>query len=139
MAKTNLDLTQDKDRHADERLRRDLIIWLGSVRPDNRPHLVPVWFLWDGANILMFSEPDKQKVRNLQTNPNVTLALDNTAGGDDVIIVEGRAELLPDGTVDSTLPAYVEKYGSQFVTMAPADMARIYTQAIRITPTRFTI
>jgi PPOX class probable F420-dependent enzyme len=138
MAKTTLDLTQDKDRHIDERLRSELIIWLGSVRPDGRPHLVPVWFLWDGATILIFSQPDNQKIRNLQANHNVILALDDTNDGDDVIMVEGHAELLPAGTVDSTLPAYAEKYGPQFSEMTPATMAQVYSQAIRITPTRIT-
>lgn len=137
MAKTNLDLTQDKDKHIDERLRSELIIWLGSVRPDGRPHLVPVWFLWDGATILIFSQPDNQKIRNLQANPKVILAVDNTHGGDDVVEVEGRAELLPPGSVDSTLSAFAEKYASQFSEMTPQTMAQVYSQAIRITPTRF--
>ncbi len=137
MAKTNLDLTVDKDRHMDERLRSSLIIWLGSVRPDGRPHLVPVWFLWDGATILIFSQPDNQKIRNLQTNPNVILAVDDTMGGDDVVEVEGRAELLPPGSVDSTLLAYAQKYAALFSEMTPQTMAEVYSQAIRITPTRF--
>ncbi len=136
MAKTNLDLTQDKDRHIDERLRSSLIIWLGSVRPDGRPHLVPVWFLWDGATILIFSEPGNQKIRNLQANPSVILAVDDTRGGDDVVEIEGQAELLLPGTVAATMSAYAEKYGSQFSTMTLQEMAAMYSQAIRITPTR---
>jgi PPOX class probable F420-dependent enzyme len=61
--------------HALERLQNDIIIWLSTVRPDGRPHLVPVWFLWDGQTILIFSKPD-QKIRNLRQNPAVMLGLD---------------------------------------------------------------
>src|SRR5215469_3639763 len=101
-----LDLVNSKHAHVDERLRKNLIIWLGSMRPDGRPHLVYVWFLWDGKNILIFSQPNSQKIRNLRQNPRVTLALDNTKDGEDMVILEGKAELLPDPAVKPTLPAY---------------------------------
>jgi predicted pyridoxine 5'-phosphate oxidase superfamily flavin-nucleotide-binding protein len=29
-------------------LRDDPVVWLSSVQPDGRPHVVPVWFHWDG-------------------------------------------------------------------------------------------
>ncbi len=61
-----LDLSQPKHAHIDRRLRTGPIIWLGSVRPDGRPHLVPVWFLWDGTTITIYSQPKAQKIRNLQ-------------------------------------------------------------------------
>jgi hypothetical protein len=44
-----LDLSGSQGAHIDARLRHEPIIWLSSVRPDGRPHLVPIWFLWDGA------------------------------------------------------------------------------------------
>src|SRR6059058_3975532 len=111
-----LDLAQPKDAHIEQRLRSELIIWLGTVRPDGRPHLVPVWFLWDGATILIFSKPD-QKIRNLRHSPHVTLALDHTADGEDVVLLDGEAALLPPGEVDTTLPAYAEKYGPKLAEM----------------------
>lgn len=135
----HLDLQKQRDAHFDARLHEELIIWLSTVRSDGRPHLVPVWFLWDSGTILMFSMPNVQKVRNIQHQSRVALALDTKDEGEDVVIVEGVAELLPDGTVDSTLPAYVEKYRVQMTVIgtSPEKMAREYTQAIRITPTRF--
>src|SRR5450759_3940313 len=70
-----LDLAQPKDALIDQRLRSELIICLSTVRPDGRPHRVPVWFLWDGATFLIFSQPKDQKLRNLRHNPNVVLSL----------------------------------------------------------------
>ena len=64
-----LDLTNPKHAHVEERLRTNRILWLGSVRPDGRPHLVYVFFLWDGKHILIFSQPTSQKIRNVQHNP----------------------------------------------------------------------
>src|SRR5689334_8304230 len=79
-----LDPAQAHAAHILVRLQSDVIAWFGSVRPDGRPHLVPVWFLWEQGTILVFSQPN-QKVRNIERNPSVILALDDTHDGEDVI------------------------------------------------------
>ena len=136
---TPLDPAQPKDAHILERLDRDIIIWIVSVRPDGRPHTVPVWFLWEeSGTVLMFSKPD-QKVRNLRANPNVVIAVDNTHGGEDVVLFEGTAELLENGSMAHLTPAYTTKYQTlieQF-NWKPEGMAQEYSQPIRITPTRW--
>jgi PPOX class probable F420-dependent enzyme len=136
-SKQMLDVTQERDAHIDQRLREDQIIWLGSVRPDGRPHLVAVWFLWTGKDLLIFSKPHAQKIRNLRQNPHVMVALDNTDQGN--ITLEGEAELLDDPLVSATLPEYVTKYGVHItgIGYTPETMANVYSQTIRITPTRF--
>ena len=124
--------------HVEERWRNDLIVWLGSTRPDGRPHLVPVWFLWDGATVLFFTKPD-QKVRNLRQNPCVILALDDTKGGGDVAMLEGTAALLDEPAAAVAPPAYADKYAAAMsgMGMTVESMAAEYSQPIRITPTRF--
>jgi PPOX class probable F420-dependent enzyme len=122
--------------HAEERLRREPIVWLSSVRPDGRPHLVPVWFLWDGGTVLIFSKPD-QKIRNIRQQPAVVLALEAADEGEDIVIIEGRAAL-SEGDVTAELPAYAEKYARLLpeIGSSAEKMAREYTQVIRVTPTR---
>ena len=133
-----LDLTKERDAHIDKRLRAELMMWLSTVRPDGRPHLVPVWFLWDGRAILIFSQPNQQKLRNLQHNPNIVVALDTAGQGDDVVMIEGKAELLNDPAVSAALPAYAEKYKQrlELYGWTGEAMAQDYSQAIRITPTK---
>ena len=132
------DLTDSQGAHIDQRLRDEPIIWLSSVRPDGRPHLVPVWFVWDGASILIFSKPAAQKVRNLRHNPQVMLALDSADEGEDIVLLEGRAELLGAGAPQSTLPEYAEKYAALMARIGfiAALHAAEYTQAIRVTVER---
>ncbi len=134
-----LDPTNPKNAHIEERLRNDLMIWLSSVRPEGRPHIVPVWFLWDGESILIFSQPHTQKIRNLRHNPNVMLALDDTKSGNDVVMFEGKAELLNEPTENTTIAAYATKYDSLLRSMGwdAATVAAQRSQPIRITPTRF--
>src|SRR5215469_10155544 len=76
-----VDFKRKLDVSIDQRLCTDPVIWLHSTRPDGRPHVVPVWFLWDGATILIFSLPNTQKLRNLQHCPTVMLALDSANQG----------------------------------------------------------
>ena len=133
-----LDLSSEWGKHAEQRLRSDKVAWLTTVGSDGRPYTVPVWFLWEGDSVLFFSQPNKQKVRNLRKNVRVTLAIDDTKGGDDVVIVEGTAELLDDQDVSTTLPEYVEKYRTmiQDLGYTPETMGADFSLAIRITPTK---
>ena len=126
----------------EHRLRNDPIVWFITVRPDGRPHVVPVWFFWDGETFLIGSRPNKQKLRNLRQNPNVMLALDGTGNlGDDVVVVEGTAELLnePSLSLLSAYPAIAEKYDVLLTSMKQdlQALAADYSQPIRVTPTKF--
>lgn len=79
------------------RLREALHYWLGSVRPDGRPHAVPRWGVWLDGRFWYDGAPSTRHTRNVEVNPAVTLTLES---GTEVVIVEGgshatRAE--PDG------------------------------------------
>ncbi len=134
-----LDLMNEQDAHRDKRLRTAQIIWLSSTRPDGRPHVVPVWFDWDGQTMLIFSQPGNQKVKNLRHDPRVTLHLESADEGSDIVILEGTAELLPEPTAEMMSPAYIHKYATGLLNIGHTaeSMAATYSQAIRVTPTRF--
>jgi PPOX class probable F420-dependent enzyme len=133
-----LDLNNARDAHVNERLNNDLIVWLTTVRPDGRPHTVPVWFLWDGSTILIFRAINV-KVHELRQNPNVTLALDPSNNGDDIVVVEGTAELVDDVNITATLPAFAQKYDPLLKSMGwtAESMAPNYPHAVRVTPKKF--
>jgi PPOX class probable F420-dependent enzyme len=134
-----LDVTTEWGQHAEQRLRTNIIGWLTTVGSDGRPYTVPVWFLWEGSTLLIFSQPEKQKIRNLRKNARVTLALDDTKLGEDVVIVEGTAEVLDNPDFSAMLPAYVEKYVAmmQDMDLTPESMAADFSVGIRVTPTKF--
>ena len=127
------------DARIDARLRADLIAWLATVRPDGRPHNVPVWFWWDGETVLIFSEPATQKVRNLRRSPHVVLALDTADQGEDVVILEGVAELVDRPAAELMPSGFGAKYAALFARLGsdPAAMVPRYAQPIRVRPTRF--
>jgi PPOX class probable F420-dependent enzyme len=128
---------------AASRIRRFLetepVVWVSTVRRDGTPHLVPIWFWWDGEAMLVFSKPNAQKVRNLRANPSVVLALGDAEADFDVGLLEGRAELL-DRPTSEVLPAgHVVKYAARLsaIGVTPKAYAHAYSQVIRITPADF--
>jgi len=138
--------------HVEQRLRTDLVVWLITVRPDGRPHVVPVGLFWDGQTFLIISEPNTQKLRNLRQNPHVMLALDGTGNlGDDVVVVEGTAELLNETSLSIVwaYPAFAEKFDGWLQLAHEAGLVNKdrdaqamfadYSQVIRVTPTRFLV
>ncbi len=133
-----LDDSDPGQAHTAERLRKETILWLASVRADGRPHLAPVWFLWEGEAILIFSKPEQQKIRNIRQNPAVTLALDTADDGEDVLVLEGVAALVDEPDLTTALPAYASKYSARLAEMGwtGKSMAKQYSQAIRVTITR---
>lgn len=71
-----IDTTTDFGKRVERRLREERIAWLTTVRRDGTPQPLPVWFLWDGDTILIYSQPNQQKLRNIRHNPKVSLNLD---------------------------------------------------------------
>jgi PPOX class probable F420-dependent enzyme len=133
-----LDLTTEFGRHADRRLRDELVIWLTTVGDDLGPHPRPVWFLWDGQGVTIYSMEEAWKVRHLAKHPHVSLHLNSDEAGEDVVVMLGRAEIVegpPGADVDQ---AYLRKYrkGITDLGMSPNEFARDYCVAIRISPTK---
>lgn len=74
------------------RLREDRVVWLATVRPDGRPHVVPRWGAWLDGAWWYDGSPDTVHVRNLRGDPRCVLHLPD---GDDVVVLEGRASPVP--------------------------------------------
>ena len=121
----------------DRFLTREPVVWLSTVRPDGAPHLVPIWFTWDGSSLLVFSKPGAQKVRNLRANPVAMVALGEPEDDFDVALAEARVELFDQPATE--LPqAHLAKYADRMAALglSPEEFIATYSQVIRITPTR---
>ncbi len=133
------DLPDSRRAHVATRLQTNLMAWLTTVSPDGRPVSVPVWFLSrDDGTFLIYSQPEKAKLRHLAANPHVALGLDVTDIGRDVIRIEGTAVQVPDHPPAAAVPDYVAKYveriGAIFDT--PERFSDAFSAAVVITPTR---
>ena len=94
----------------DEQLLKARNYWIGTTRPDGKPHVAPVWGVWMDGVLYFGSGSSSRKSRNLAVNPAIVVNLES---GDEVVILEGVAELLmkPDATFFAQLAdKYEEKY-----------------------------
>jgi Pyridoxamine 5'-phosphate oxidase len=66
---------------------------LAYVGVDGDPRVVPIGFLWTGAQILMFTVPKAAKVRALQKNPRVAITIDTESFPPHVLLIRGGATL----------------------------------------------
>jgi PPOX class probable F420-dependent enzyme len=118
-------------------LSHERVVWLSTVRPDGTPHLVPTWFWWDGEALLVFSKPEAVKVRNLRANPRVMVALGDPDDDFSVGLIEAEASI--DAAPARIPEAFFAKYADELGAgrLDPATFRTLYTQAVRIVPTRY--
>lgn len=97
--------------------------------------------MWDGEGFLIYSREGRQKLKNIARNPRVGLNLNSGETGDDVVRVEGTAEIAEDAPPADEVEAYVEKYRRSIAHIGfdVDGFARTYTVAVRVTPERWQV
>jgi general stress protein 26 len=81
--------------------------WLATVRPDGRPHVVPLGAVWWEGAVYFTSGQGTRKRANLAQNPHCVITFSNQ---DFDVIIEGDAALLRD---DAKLQHLAEVYTAQ--------------------------
>jgi len=66
------------------------ICWIATTRPDGRPHLTPIWFVWRNERAWLCCSSTSVKANNLRANPNVSFSLQD---GAHPVVGEGTALL----------------------------------------------
>jgi nitroimidazol reductase NimA-like FMN-containing flavoprotein (pyridoxamine 5'-phosphate oxidase superfamily) len=93
---------------ARERLESNRNYWIATLRPDGRPHTMPVWGLWIDNRLFFSTAITSTKARNLLANPNCTATTESST---EAVIVEGRADVIDDKAVlEPVWKAYKDKY-----------------------------
>jgi len=133
-----IDPATEKGANVAARLRDELVAWLVTVDADGTPVPTPIWFYWDGMTILVYSQPDKPKLRHIAANPRVSLAMRTDEHGDALVVITGEAAVDPSASPADQLPPYLEKYRGEIARQGsdPPGFAGAYSVAIRIRPTR---
>jgi len=96
----------------DEQMLTARNYWVVTVRPDGRPHAMPVWGAWLHGKLYIEGSPATRRHRNITTNPNVVVHLED---GSQVVIIEGVAYEAgkPEPSLGAELSkAYTAKYKS---------------------------
>jgi PPOX class probable F420-dependent enzyme len=135
----SLDAATKDGARALSRLQTDLIGWLTTVNPDGQPQASPIWFLWDGEELLIFSMTRAPRNGNIEDRPLVAFNLEAGTDGEDVVTVEGEARIVPDEPPASANPTYIAKYQGMLdaYEWTPEWFSGRYSVPIRIRPKRW--
>ena len=109
---------------------------LAYVWMDGTPRVVPIWFHWNGQNIVMASPPKAPKLKALAKNPKVSLTIDDNTFPHKVLLIRGTARL---ETVQGIVPEY-EAAAARYFDAATAkgwltQLNSLVSSMVRITIT----
>lgn len=88
---------------AQEMLHSKIPARVAYVWTDGTPRVVPIWFHWNGSEIVMASPPKAPKLKALAKNPKVSLTIDDNVFPHKVLLIRGTARL---DTVNGIVPEY---------------------------------
>jgi PPOX class probable F420-dependent enzyme len=119
-------------------LREEIVVWMTTVTPAGEPLPMPVWFVWDGGELVRMHSRRGARVRNIEGNPRVSLNFSGDGRGGDIVVFSGQATAgagLPPADQD---PEYLEKYHDHIarIGMTPETFAQTYEVPVRIQLTR---
>jgi PPOX class probable F420-dependent enzyme len=130
-----------------DRLAASHNYWLATVRPDGRPHVMPVWAVWLDDAIWCSSAVGSRKVRNLRVRPACTIT---TEDGRRPAVVDGVADIVTDperirAFLDATNDKYQAGLTIDFLDAAvnatiriePREIFALDEERFTATPTRF--
>ncbi len=109
---------------------------LAYVWADGSPRVIPIWFHWNGKEIVMATPAKAPKLKALAKNPRVSLTIDDNVFPHKVLLVRGTARLEP---VDGVVPEYAlaaERYfGPEQGKAWAAQMGKMVQSMVRVTIT----
>lgn len=81
------------------------------VWTDGTPRVVPIWFHWNGKEIVLATPPKAPKLKALRRNPKVSLTIDENDFPQKVLLIRGTAQL---EEVDGISQEYIACAGRYF-------------------------
>ena len=113
---------------AEQRLTASHDYWCATVRPDGRPHAMPVWGVWLTGRVWFSSSLGSRKARNLAADPRCTITTDDALNP---VVVDGVAERVTDA---DRIAAFVDAVNAKYdadMTVDFLDPAVNGTYAVR--------
>ena len=96
---------------AQELLVSNIPARVAYVARDGTPRVVPVWFHWDGRDIVIGTPTNAPKVKALRERPPVAITIDDNSFPNKVLLIRGNARLT---TVQGIAAEYV-KAGDRYL------------------------
>jgi len=83
---------------------------LGTLMPDGRPQVTPVWVDLDGDHVIFNSAKGRQKDRNVRRDPRVALAIIDPDNPYRYLEIRGRVAEITEQGADAHIDKLATKY-----------------------------
>lgn len=114
---------------AEPRIASSHDYWLASTWPDCRPHVMPVWGVWEEGTLWFSSSRRSRKIANLERDERCVATTDNPR---DPIVIDGLAEVM---TAEAQIHRFLELLNAKYRTAYAMDFLDPAVNAtVRITP-----
>ena len=112
-----LDLTQKK-----------AFAQLATLMPDGSPHVAPVWFEYDGKNVVINSAKGRVKDKNMRRDPRVGIDILDPDNPYRHLSIRGRVVEITEKGADEHIDKLTKKYTGQdkFPYPGPGEVRVIY-------------
>jgi hypothetical protein len=106
---------------------------LAYTWPDGSPRVVPIWFHWNGEEIILGSPPGAPKLHALQEHQRVAITIDDNAWPYKVLLIRGAARIEMVAGVASEYEAAAQRYlGGEQGRAWVSQVGSLVTQMARI-------
>ena len=133
-----------KKDQIEEVLNEVVLARLGTANINTcQPHVVPVWYLWDGESIWISAFTSTRKVKDLQSNQRCSILVEPSSGEGKLqaVLFEGVAELISEPrqvVKEISLRIYTRYLGSEGVLAEDPQSWSIDPEnmIVKLTPAR---
>ena len=107
---------------------------LATIMPDGTPHVSPVWFEYDGQNIIINTAKGRVKDRNMRRDPRVGMDILDPDNPYRHVSIRGRVIEITEVGADQLIDKLAKKYINQdrYPHRAPGEVRVTY----KISPER---
>ena len=116
---------------AEGRLVRSLYYWVATLKPDGRPHVMPVWGAWNQGAFWFSGSRGSRKILNIKQNSACTVTTDNAR---EPVVVEGTAEFVDNRAL---LAIFLNRINTKYRTSYTLDFLDPEVNAcVKVRPSR---
>ena len=109
-------------------LNKKAFAQLATIMPDGTPQVSPVWFEYDGKNILINSAKGRVKDKNMRRDPRVGLDIQDPDNPYRHVSIRGRVVQITEDGADAHIDKLTQKYINQdrYPYRGPGEVRVIY-------------
>jgi PPOX class probable F420-dependent enzyme len=108
-------------------LQKKAFAHLATLMPDGQPQVTPVWFDYDGKNLLFNTAVGRQKDKNLQRDGRVTMTISDPDNPYRYLEVRGHVVERTLNGADASIDKLAHKYlGQNYPYRQPGEVRVIY-------------